>query len=63
MGITVTATSIQPKDITISETGEKVTVTDSTATVSNIIKDTLTLTLAGGNLLMLRLQVLLMDSY
>ena len=49
MGITVTATSIQPKDITISETGEKVTVTDSTATVSNIIKDTLTLTLAGGN--------------
>ena len=49
MGITVTATSIQPKDITISETGEKVTVTDSTATVSNIIKDTLTLTLAGAN--------------
>ena len=49
MGITVTATSIQPKDITISETGEKVTVTDSTATVTNIVKDTLTLTLAGAN--------------
>ena len=49
MGITVTATSIQPKDITINETGETISITDSTATVSNIIKDTLTLTLAGSN--------------
>jgi len=48
MGITVTATSIQPKDITINETGETISITDSTATVSNIVKDTLTLTLAGS---------------